>query len=57
MKFCKTKMQKMRKKDKLIDFMIRDLIKCGHDEDYAMEVVFNSEILGDTTMEQKYINL
>lgn len=50
-------MQKMRKKDKLIDFMIRDLIKCGHDEDYAMEVVFNSEILGDTTMEQKYINL
>lgn len=57
MEFDKDKMLKMRKEDKLIDFMCKDLTRRGHNEEEAMLFVFNSEILGDSAMEEKYKQL
>lgn len=55
--FTKEKMEKFRKQDALLSFLVKDLIAQGHEEIYAMEVTFNGYILGDSVMEAIYNKL
>lgn len=47
-------MKRFMERDGLVKFMVNDLVSKGHDETFALEVVFNSEILGDSAMEDSY---
>jgi len=54
MKFEVNQMKRLKEKDRLIKFMVNDLINRGHDEYKALQIVFNSEVLGDHVMETSY---
>ncbi|WP_156036123.1 hypothetical protein [Virgibacillus halodenitrificans] len=49
--FEKGKMMKLIKKDLLLQRMYKDLGK----NDLALEILFNSEVLGDCIMENEYL--
>ncbi|WP_175618792.1 hypothetical protein [Virgibacillus halodenitrificans] len=49
--FEKGKMMKLIKKDLLLQRMYKDLGK----NDQALEILFNSEVLGDCIMENEYL--
>lgn len=57
MEFNLEKMKKFAEQDALIKFMVNDLVKRSHEIEYAYQIVFNSEVLGDSVMEGIYINL
>lgn len=57
MEFNLEKMKKLSEQDALIKFMVNDLVKRSHEIENAYEIVFNSEVLGDSVMEDIYINL
>jgi len=54
MKFNYEQMKKFAEQDALVKLMAKDLQSRGHSEEEALEVVFNSEILGDSVMEDAY---
>ncbi|PGT83249.1 hypothetical protein [Bacillus sp. AFS040349] len=51
------KMKRLAEKDKLIQFVVNDLLKKLEDEVVTYQVVFNSYVLDDSTMEDFYSNL
>jgi hypothetical protein len=51
------KMKKLAEQDALIKFMDNDLGNKLGDLEYAYQVVFNSEVLGDSIMEDLYKSL
>ncbi|WP_066412791.1 hypothetical protein [Sutcliffiella cohnii] len=51
------KMKKLAAQDALIRFVVHDLTTRLGDEKNAYEVVFNSEVIGDTVMEDIYRTL
>lgn len=54
MEFNLKKMKNLAKKDLLIKRMADDLTKKLGNEEEAYRIVFNSEILGDSIMEEEY---
>ena len=50
-------MMEFMKVDPLIRFMVTDLIQRGHEKEYALRIVFTSEIEGESEMEQAYRNV
>lgn len=51
------KMKKLSQKDKLIGFVLKDLKRKGHKEDYVLKIIFNSYILCDSIMKEVYSQL
>ncbi|WP_209124499.1 hypothetical protein [Alkalihalobacillus sp. BA299] len=51
------KMKKFADQDALIKFMANDLAKKNGNLEEAYQIVFNSEVLGDSTMEDIYKSL
>jgi hypothetical protein len=56
MEFNLNKMKNLAKNDLLIKRMVTDLTKRLGDEEEAYRIVFNSEVLGDSIMEEQYKN-
>lgn len=52
-------MRNLIEKDGLLKFMFNDLISRGDEksEDRYLEILFNSEVLGDSIMEDNYLNM
>ena len=55
--FNMEKMEKLAEQDALIKFMADDLAKRNGDLEEAYQIVFNSEVLGDSFMEDLYNSL
>lgn len=51
------KMKVFSERDALLRLVLKDLIKRGHGEDQALELIFNSYVLGDSVMEEIYKEL
>lgn len=56
MEFNLKKMKNLAKNDLLIKRMATDLAKKLGNEEEAYRIVFNSEVLGDSIMEEQYKN-
>ncbi|SFA52725.1 hypothetical protein SAMN05192569_10386 [Parageobacillus thermantarcticus] len=56
MEFNLKKMKNLAKKDLLIKRMVDDLARKLGSEEEAYRIVFNSEVLGDSIMEEQYKN-
>ena len=56
MEFNLKKMKNLAKNDLLIKRMATDLAKKLGNEEDAYRIVFNSEVLGDSIMEEQYKN-
>lgn len=55
--FSLEKMKKLAEQDALIKFMSNDLATKLGDLENAFEIVFNSEVMGDSVMEDIYKSL
>lgn len=53
--FNKEKMLRLKESDALIKFMVKDLVRRGHELNSALEIVFNSEVIYDTEMKKAYM--
>ena len=54
MEYCQKKMKRFLEQDALLRFAVKDLIKRGHEEELALQVVFNSYVRDDSEMEAIY---
>jgi hypothetical protein len=54
MNFEQEKMKRMVEQDRFLKFVYDDLKNRGHQETDALEIVFNSYILEDSSMEAEY---
>lgn len=52
--FDKDKTLVLVSEDMFFQFILRDLKTKGHSEVKALEVIFNSNIIGDSVYEEKY---
>lgn len=57
LKFCPQKMLAFTKQDALLRFVLKDLKSRGHEEEFALRVVFNGYVLNDRIMEDIYKKL
>lgn len=51
------KMKRFVDKDRYLSFVYKDLLMRKHSKSEALLVIFNSNVLGDTAMEDEYSNL
>lgn len=57
MEFNKDKMEKFLEQDRLLKFVVKDLVERGNLRDDALNVTFNTYVLGDSAMENEYLSL
>jgi len=55
--FDPEKVRKFTEIDSLLKFVFNDLKERGHEEDFALELIFNSFVLNDSVMEKAYMNI
>lgn len=54
MEFSKEKMEKFMQKDLLIQRMVNNAVKNGISYNEALEITYNSEVIGDSNMLMAY---
>ena len=55
--FSPKKMREFAKRDKLIDFVVKDMKSMGYEEEYALQLAFNGYVIEDSTMRDIYKTL
>lgn len=54
LKFDSVAMENLTKKDRYFSFVLKDLMKRNHNKEDALKIIFTSNVIGDSILEEQY---